>query len=101
MIGAGEFRGYARVSDGVVHVYGYEQGRYQAFHLELDEESTHLECELTQWTPASGERVVESGNEDCISGTVIETGEGESFVTWADFVEPQRWRNANLEPFCT
>jgi hypothetical protein len=101
MIGAGEFRGYARVSDGVVYVYGFGQGRYQTFHLELDEESTHLECELTQWTPTSGERVVESGNEDCISGTITEAGESTSFVKWLGFLEPQIWRNANLEPFCS
>lgn len=95
MTGVGD---YARVSDGIVFVYGYEQGRYQTVRAERDEECSHLECELTPWTPALGERVVEANNEDCIGGIVAELGENTALVTWAGFVEPQNWRNARLEP---
>jgi hypothetical protein len=93
---------YARLSDGAaVYVYGYEDGRYQTVRMDRDEECTHLGCELTPWTPAPGERVVEANNEDCISGTVVETGAGTSLVNWLGFNEPQVWRNAKLEPFCS
>jgi hypothetical protein len=98
MVGVGEFSGYARVYDGVVLVYGYEQGRYQTVRVDRNEECTHFECDLAPWVPSPGERVAEVNNEDCIGGTVIEAGEGTSLVLWTGFIEAQVWRNTNLEP---
>ncbi len=98
MIGVGEFSGYARVSDGVVHVCGYDQGRYQTVRMDRDEECEHLECELVRWVPSHGERVMEDNNEDCITGIVVACGEGTSLVKWTGFIEPQVWRNTDLEP---
>ena len=92
---------YARVSDGTVFVYGCDQGRYRTVRAERDEECSHLECELTPWAPAPGERVAEFGNEDCIGGIVLEADESAALVAWTGFVDPQVWRNANLEPIFT
>jgi hypothetical protein len=91
---------YARVSDGIVYVYGYEQGRYQTVRMDRDQECEHLECELTPWVPAPGECVVEANNEDCITGLVLEASESTALVRWTGFIEPQVWRNTKLEPVC-
>jgi hypothetical protein len=100
MTGAGEFsRGrYARISDGVVFVIGNERGLFESIRIDRDEECEHCGSELTAWTPEQGEQVAEYSNEDCVTGTVIEVGDGTSLVMWAGFTEPQVWRNAKLEP---
>jgi hypothetical protein len=98
MIGVGEF---ARASDGVVFIYGHDEERYHTVRVDRDEECTHLECDLTPWTPTPGERIAEANNEDCIGGTVIETGDCSALVKWTGFIEPQMWRNNKLEPYCS
>jgi hypothetical protein len=101
MVGLGEFCGYAQVSDGVVYVYGHDQGRYQTVRVDRDQESEHLECDLTPWAPTKGERVAEINNEECVTGTILEAGERTALVRWNGFVEPQVWLNADLEPVWT
>lgn len=96
MIGVGQC---ARVSDGVVYVLGFDQGRYQTVRVDRDEECSHLAHELSPWTPLPGECAVEAGNEQCIDGTVVASADGTSLVTWTGFSEPQVWRNAKLEPY--
>jgi hypothetical protein len=90
---------YARVSDGIVYILEHDQGRYQTVRVDRDEEGEHtyLEWQLVPWTPVPGERVVESGEDDC-TGVILETGEGNSLVRWAGFIEPQIWRHTQLEP---
>jgi hypothetical protein len=100
VVGIGEFIGYARVSDGVVYVCRYDQGRYQSFRMDRDEECSHLECELMPWLPAVGERVCEANDEDYVVGLVLETDKDTSLVRWTGFMDPQVWRNAQLEPEC-
>jgi hypothetical protein len=98
MDGVGEFGGYARVSGGVVYIYGQAQGRYQTVRVDRDEECSHLSCELTPWAPAPGERVTESNNDNCITGVALEVNENTTLIMWTGFSEPQTWRNAKLEP---
>jgi hypothetical protein len=98
MIGIGEF---ARTADGIVFIYGQDNGCYQTVRVDRDEECSHSKCELAPWTPVLGERIVEANNEDCIGGTVLETGDYTALIRWTGFIEPQVWRNSKLEPYCS
>lgn len=103
MIGAvGEFKvgTYARTKDGTGYIIGCDGGSYQVVSTERDEERDYSSSELTPWLPAPGERVVEADKEDCITGIVVDGGEGTSLVMWNGFVCPQTWLNTHLEPAC-
>jgi hypothetical protein len=36
---------------------------------------------------------------DCVTGIIVDVGDGTSQVMWKGFAEPQTWQNANLEPY--
>jgi len=101
MIGAvGEFKigAYARTKDGTGYIIGCDGGSYQIVSTERDDEQDYSSSELTPWLPSPGERVIEADNEDCVTGVVVDDGEGTSMVMWNGFFEPQTWPNKNLEP---
>jgi hypothetical protein len=95
MAGLGD---YARTSEGIVFIFGNENGRFQTVSVDRDQEFEHLECELVPWMPLPGEQVWEANNEDSITGAVMKTNERTSLVKWDGFVEPEVWRNTQLEP---
>lgn len=95
MAGLGD---YARTSDGIVFIFGNENGRFQTVSVARDQEFEYLESELTPWVPAPDERIAEAHSEDCVTGTVLQVGDGTTLVRWFGFVEPQVWRNTLLEP---
>jgi hypothetical protein len=91
-------RHVSRTPDGVVHVQGFDGGRYQTVHTERDEERKYKRSKLTAWSPRPGERVVEASNEDCVIGIVIEAGEEISLVKWGCLLRQVSFLNSCLEP---
>jgi hypothetical protein len=89
---------YARTKNGIVYVFGCDNGKYQAVCTNRDEEGEYSASELTPWSPSFGERVIEANDEDCVTGIVIGVGNGTSLVEWKDFACPQTWPNSKLEP---
>jgi hypothetical protein len=89
---------YARTSDGIVFIQGFDGGSYQAVRTDRDEERDYSASDLTPWSPQDGDRVTEINNEDGVTGIVVYEGEGTSEVVWKGFIRQQTWLNKNLEP---
>jgi hypothetical protein len=95
MIGVGR---YARTLEGIVYIFGYEDNRYQTVRTDRDEERSVSASELTLWKPRNGERVKELGNDDGVTGTILEPGEEISLVKWDCLLRQVSWVNSCLEP---
>jgi hypothetical protein len=89
---------YARTSDGIVLIQGFDGGSCQVVSTERDEEREYLASDLMPWSPQDGERVTEINNEDSPVGFIVYEGDGTSEVVWKGFVRQQTWLNKNLEP---
>jgi hypothetical protein len=89
---------YARTSDGIVYIFGYEDSRYQAVRTDCEEEGEYFSSDLTPWSPQNGERVTEADNERSPIGIVVEAGEDISQVVWKNLWQQVPWVNSRLEP---
>jgi hypothetical protein len=96
---------YARTLDGIVFIYGFDGGSYQAVRVvcltDREEEGEYLVSDLTSWSPQNGERVVEANNDDSPVGIVVEAGEEISQVVWKNLRRQASWGNSYLEPVWT
>jgi hypothetical protein len=94
------FRGgqYANTPDGIVLILGYKNNRYQTVRIDRDEERDYFASGLADWSPQNGEQVVEAGNENSPTGTVVEAGEDISLVVWAGLLRHVSFVNSCLEP---
>ncbi|MBR1204471.1 MULTISPECIES: hypothetical protein [unclassified Bradyrhizobium] len=92
---------YARTTDGVVSIIGGGEDGYMVARITRAEEAFYRADELSRWAPQFGEGVVEAGNDECVTGVVVEAGDKTSLVKWPGFVRPQTWLNSDLEPAWT
>lgn len=90
---------YVNTNDGFIgYIFEDTGSAYRIAICERDEECTHLECELTPWSPQNGERVVEADNEDSPVGIVVDAGDEISLVVWRGLQRQVSWVNSCLEP---